>query len=223
MSPADTPLDAVLARLRAAAGERPVDLLAVSKTRSADEVRRLAARGQRRFGENYVQEAMAKRAALADLDLEWHLIGHLQSNKCREAAATFDWVESVDRTKLVTGLAAARDPARAPLNVLIQVNIDDEAAKSGCAPAAVGELAAAIRAQPRLRLRGLMAIPAPGDPARLRAAFAAMRRLFDALRATAPEVDTLSMGMSDDFVDAIAAGATQVRIGTALFGPRAAR
>jgi PLP dependent protein len=223
MSLSDSPLPAVLARIRGAAGRRPVDLLAVSKTRSADEVRALAAAGQRRFGENYVQEATAKRAALADLDLEWHLIGHLQSNKCREAAVTFDWVESVDRPKLVAGLAAARDAARGPLNVLIQVNIDDEGSKSGCAPAEVDTLAATILAEPRLRLRGLMAIPAPGDPARLRAAFAAMRTLFEALRARAPQVDTLSMGMSDDFADAIAAGATQVRIGTALFGPRASR
>jgi len=220
MSLIDTPLTAVLGRIREAAAGRPIDLLAVSKTRSADEVRALAAAGQRRFGENYVQEAMAKRAALADLDLEWHLIGHLQSNKCREAAATFDWVESVDRLKLVGGLAAARDEARGPLNVLIQVNIDDEGSKSGCAPAEVDTLATAILTEPRLRLRGLMAIPAPGDPTRLRAAFAAMRTLYEALRARAPAVDTLSIGMSDDYTDAIAAGATQVRIGTALFGAR---
>jgi pyridoxal phosphate enzyme (YggS family) len=208
-------------RIAAVSGGRPVSLLAVSKTRSASEVRALAeASGQRDFGENYVQEAMAKRSALADLALHWHLIGHLQSNKCREAAETFDWIASVDRDKLLAPLARYRPAARPALNVLIQVNIDAETSKSGCAPQMVEPLAAAVHAEPRLRLRGLMAIPAPGDPQRLAHAFAAMRDLFEALQARYPEVDTLSMGMSDDFPLAIAHGATQVRLGTALFGPR---
>jgi pyridoxal phosphate enzyme (YggS family) len=196
-------------------------LLAVSKTQPAAAVRALAAAGQRRFGENYVQEAQEKRRELADLDLEWHLIGPLQSNKCRAAAETFDWVQSLDRAKLVPLLARARAPERAPLDVLIQVNIDDEASKSGCAPDEIAALAALIVAEPRLRLRGLMAIPAPHpEPARRRDAFDRMRRAFEALRAAQPGIDTLSMGMSEDFETALQAGATLVRIGSALFGPR---
>lgn len=196
-------------------------LLAVSKLQPAAAVRALAAAGQRRFGENYVQEAVAKRRELSDLDLEWHLIGPLQSNKCRAAAQHFDWVQSVDREKLVPLLARERPAEAARLNVLLQVNIDDEASKSGCAPAAIEALAAAVAAQPRLRLRGLMAIPAPHpEPQRRRAAFAQMRMLFDALRRDRPGVDTLSMGMSDDLEVAIAEGATMVRVGTALFGTR---
>lgn len=211
----------ILQRIRAAAAGRRVDLLAVSKTRTAAEIRALAALGQRAFGENYVQEAQAKRAALDDLALDWRLIGHLQSNKCREAAQTFDWIESIDRSKLLEPLVRFRPPARSPLNLLIQVNIDDETSKSGCAPDKVADLAAAIAAQPRLVLRGLMAIPAPAaDFARRRAAFAAMRALFEPLRAAHATVDTLSIGMSEDFELAIAEGATEVRIGSALFGPR---
>lgn len=221
MSSSVPPIESIRRHIAALAGSRRVDLLAVSKTRSADEVRALAlASGQRDFGENYVQEAMAKRAALADLDLGWHLIGHLQSNKCREAAETFDWIASVDREKLIAPLARYRDADRPPLNLLIQVNIDDETSKSGCRPEQITPLAAAIAAEPRLRLRGLMAIPAPGDPDSLGRAFAAMRALYEALRARHPSVDTLSMGMSADYPLAIEHGATQVRIGTALFGPR---
>jgi pyridoxal phosphate enzyme (YggS family) len=196
-------------------------LLAVSKTRAASEVAALAGAGQRAFGENYVQEGVAKARELAGLGLEWHLIGHLQSNKAREAATWFDWVESVDRPKLVAALDQARPPGRPPLNVLVQVNIDDEASKSGCAPADVPALADAIAAAPRLALRGLMAIPAPApDPAARRASFRRLKQLFDELAARHPGVDTLSMGMSDDYPLAIAEGATLVRIGTALFGPR---
>lgn len=211
-----------VAAARQAAGLPAVALIAVSKTQPAAAVRALAACGQRAFGENYVQEAVAKQAELADLSLEWHLIGPLQSNKCREAAQHFDWLQSLDRLKLVAPLARHRPPARAPLNVLVQVNIDDEASKSGCAPGEVAALAAAIAAEPRLRLRGLMAIPAPAPSSeRRRAAFDRMRALFDALRAEHAQVDTLSMGMSDDFELAIAAGATMVRVGTLLFGARA--
>ena len=209
------------ARQSVLAAASEVRLLAVSKTRPAAALRALAAQGQRAFGENYVQEALVKQRALADLDLEWHLIGPLQSNKCREVALHFDWLESLDREKLIAPLNRHRPADRAPLNVLIQVNIDDEASKSGCAPDSIPALAAAVTAAPRLQLRGLMAIPAPhADPSRRRAAFRRMRVLFDALRAEHPGIDTLSMGMSGDFELAIAEGATEVRIGSALFGPR---
>ena len=204
-----------------AAGRPAPRLLAVSKTRPAEAIRALAAQGQRAFGENYVQEALRKRAALEDLGLEWHLIGHLQSNKAAEAARAFDWVQSVDRPRLVEALARHRSAGLAPLNVLIQVNIDDEASKHGCRPEAVDALADAVAAQPRLALRGLMAIPAPHpDPQARRRAFRAMRTLQDALAARHPGVDTLSMGMSDDCLAAVEEGADLVRVGTALFGAR---
>ena len=198
-----------------------VTLLAVSKTQPAAAVRGLADLGQRAFGENYVQECLAKQRELAGPGLEWHLIGPLQSNKAREVAAHFDWLQSLDRIKLVDLLDRARPIGVAPLNVLIQVNIDDEASKSGCAPAEIGALAEAVGAAPRLALRGLMTIAAPDpDPRRREAAFARMRRLFEELRRYHAGIDTLSMGMSEDFEAAIAQGATMVRIGSALFGPR---
>jgi pyridoxal phosphate enzyme (YggS family) len=168
-----------------------------------------------------VQEALAKQRGLSDLALEWHLIGPLQSNKCREVAEHFDWLQSLDRRKLIAPLSRYRTAARAPLNVLIQVNIDDEVSKSGCAPLHVPALADEIAATPHLRLRGLMAIPAPIDSTHRRDAFHRMRALFDTLRAAHTDADTLSMGMSDDLELAIAAGATMVRVGTALFGARA--
>ena len=220
MTDVSSPAD-IRARAARAAGGRPATILAVSKTQPAAAVRRLAAGGQRAFGENYVQEALAKQRELADLDLTWHLIGPLQSNKCREVARHFDWLESLDRAKLVPLLARERAAERGPLNVLVQVNIDDEASKSGCTPDAAAELCALVAAEPRLRLRGLMAIPAPlPDPAARRSAFARMRALFDALRGRHASMDTLSMGMSEDFELAIAEGATMVRVGTALFGAR---
>jgi len=204
-----------------AAGRPPPRLLAVSKTQPAEAVAALAAQGQRAFGENYVQEALAKMQALQALGLEWHLIGHLQSNKAEAVASHFDWVQSVDRPKLVAALARHRPAGRAPLNVLIQVNIDDESSKHGCAPRDVDALAEAIGAEPTLCLRGLMAIPAPWPEAeRRRDAFVRMRTLFDSLAARHPQADTLSMGMSSDYAEAIAEGATLVRIGTALFGAR---
>lgn len=196
-------------------------LLAVSKTQPADAVAALASLGQHAFGENYVQEAAAKQDALAQLGLEWHLIGHLQSNKAKEAASRFDWVQTVDREKLVLALAGHRGSERDPLNVLIQVNIDDEGSKHGCRPGQVDELAALVAAQPTLALRGLMVIPTPhAELEARRPAFRRVRELFDALAARHQEVDTLSMGMSDDLEIAIAEGATLVRVGTALFGAR---
>ena len=209
---------------RAPARPDRVRLLAVSKTRSPDEIAALAEAGQQAFGENYVQEALPKIDALHGLGLEWHLIGHLQSNKAELAARAFDWVQSIDRAKLVVALARHRPAALPPLNVLLQVDIDDEASKHGCRPADIGALADAVAAEPRLRLRGLMAIPAPhADMTRRRQAFRAMRALFDALQARHSGIDTLSMGMSEDFVPAIEEGATMVRIGSALFGPRPAQ
>ncbi|MFT4248949.1 MAG: YggS family pyridoxal phosphate-dependent enzyme [Pseudomonas sp.] len=207
-----------------ASGRPAAALLAVSKTQPVAAVATLAAQGQRAFGENYVQEAASKIAELQPLGLEWHLIGHLQSNKAEQAAQLFDWVQTVDRAKLVAALAKHRAADRAALNVLIQVNIDDEASKHGCTPEEVPALAAAIAAEPRLVLRGLMAIPAPHPQIeRRRTAFRQMRALFDALAAQHPQADTLSMGMSGDFAEAIAEGATMVRVGTALFGARARR
>jgi len=220
-------LAAVLLQMNNAATrpDRPSPrLLAVSKTRSAAEVGILADAGQSSFGENYVQEALAKIHALHGRGLEWHLIGHLQSNKAEAAAQAFDWVQSVDRPKLVAALARHRPEQSRPLAVLLQVNIDDETSKHGCRPDNVPALAALVAAQPRLRLRGLMAIPAPhADMSRRREAFRAMRALFDALSKDHPGIDTLSMGMSEDFVPAIEEGATMVRIGSALFGARAGK
>jgi len=218
----------ILQQLRRAAHDtgRPVPrLLAVSKTQDETAVAELALLGQDAFGENYVQEAAAKRAAMAATAaagraLEWHLIGHLQSNKAAEAALLFDWVHTVDRPKLAAALARHRG-ADVPLNVLIQVNIDDEASKHGCRPQDVPALAAAIAAEPALRLRGLMVIPTPHpDPEQRRPSFRRAKALFDALATGRAGVDTLSMGMSDDFAIAVAEGSTLVRIGTALFGAR---
>jgi len=214
-------LKRIAAASRATGRTEPARLLAVGKTQPPEALRALAALGQAAFGENYVQEALAKKAALADLDLEWHAIGPLQSNKTRDVARHFDWLQTLDRDKLIEPLARYRPPGRAPLNVLIEVNIDDEASKSGCAPDEIARLADRIGAHASLRLRGLMAIPAPTpDLDRRRRAFAKMRALLDTLAAGNAAIDTLSMGMSDDFELAIAEGATMVRIGSALFGAR---
>jgi pyridoxal phosphate enzyme (YggS family) len=202
-------------------GRPPARLLAVSKTQPATAVAALADLGQRAFGENYVQEAIGKMNALSGRGLEWHLIGHLQSNKCRDAAMHFDWVQSVDRMRLIEPLDRHRPTGLAPLNVLIQVNIDSESGKGGCAPEQVASLAVAVAKCARLKLRGLMAIPEPlPDPERRRAGFRRMRQLFDALALDHAQVDTLSMGMSEDYLLAIEEGATLVRVGSALFGPR---
>jgi pyridoxal phosphate enzyme (YggS family) len=224
MSPQRQALESVLQSIGNAAGaaNRPaVQLLAVSKTQPSSSVAALAGWGQRAFGENYVQEALAKITSLNELDLEWHLIGHLQSNKCREVAEHFDWVQSLDRDKLIEALNRHRPDDRAALNVLIQVNADGEAGKFGCAPAEIAGLARAVSAADKLRLRGLMAIPEPTpDFSKRRQTFRQLRRWFDELREEFPEVDTLSMGMTEDFQLAIEEGATMVRIGSALFGPR---
>lgn len=218
-------LSKVLNELRIAAQHAGVPeprLLAVGKTRPASDLAALAADGQTAFGENYVQEALAKQAALTSLPLEWHLIGHLQSNKAREAARHFAWVQTVDRLKLVEALAKHRPPEMPPLNLLIQVNIDDETSKHGCQPSEIPEIAERIGHFQNLKLRGLMAIPAPAPDTETRArAFDAMRALFLDLQNAYAGVDTLSMGMSDDAELAIAHGSTMVRVGRALFGERA--
>ncbi|MCX7157518.1 MAG: YggS family pyridoxal phosphate-dependent enzyme [Rhodocyclales bacterium] len=220
-------LQAVRARIAAAcvAAGRPVEsvqLLAVSKTWPAASVREAAAAGQRAFGENYVQEAAGKATELAGLDLEWHFIGPLQSNKTRPVAEGFSWVHSVDRLKIAERLAAQRPVALPPLNVCLQVNVSGEASKSGCAPEQGVGLAAAIGALPGLHLRGLMAIPEPtADTARQRRQFALLRHTLERINSELDfRLDTLSMGMSDDLEAAIMEGATIVRVGTAIFGQR---
>ena len=214
------------ASLRAGRDANKVTLLAVSKTQPAEAVRAAFAAGQRAFGENYVQEALAKMDALADLGpgIEWHLIGPLQSNKTRDVAARFHWVHSIDRLKLAGRLAAQRPAGLPPLQLCLQVNISGEASKSGVAPADVPALAQAVAALPadRVRLRGLMAIPAPAQGFEAqRAPHRRLRELLQALQAAGLALDTLSMGMSDDLEAAVAEGATIVRIGTAVFGARA--
>ncbi|MGA0611353.1 YggS family pyridoxal phosphate-dependent enzyme [Caldimonas sp. KR1-144] len=209
-----------------ALAQRPVTevtLLAVSKTFNREAVRAALAAGQRAFGENYVQEGLDKIAALADRrgELEWHLIGPLQSNKTRVVAEAFDWVQSVDRLKIAERLSAQRPAHLPPLNVCLQVNISGEASKSGVAPAEASALAHAVAALPRLRLRGLMAIPEPeGELDAQRAAHRALRALYDALRAEGLALDTLSAGMSADLEAAVMEGSTMVRVGTAIFGLR---
>lgn len=211
------------ARINAAAqasGRAPstIRLLAVSKTKPAAAVREAFAAGVRDVGENYLQEALNKQAELTDLPLTWHFIGPIQSNKTRAIAEHFDWVHSVDRLKIAQRLSEQRPDSLEPLNICLQVNVSGEASKSGCTPEELPALAQAIAALPRLRLRGLMAIPEPTDDrAAQEAAFASVRQLQASLDLG---LDTLSMGMSHDLEAAIAQGATWVRIGTALFGAR---
>ncbi|MFK0086027.1 YggS family pyridoxal phosphate-dependent enzyme [Pseudomonas sp. NPDC090755] len=216
-------LSTLAARIDAAAqaaGRAPsaIRLLAVSKTKPAAAVREAYAAGVRDVGENYLQEALNKQGELTDLPLTWHFIGPIQSNKTRAIAEHFDWVHSVDRLKIAQRLSEQRPDGLAPLNICLQVNVSGEASKSGCTPDELPALAQAIVALPRLRLRGLMAIPEPTDDrAAQEAAFAQVRQLQASLGL---ELDTLSMGMSHDLEAAIAQGATWVRIGTALFGAR---
>jgi pyridoxal phosphate enzyme (YggS family) len=229
--------EAVQANLRAvheritqaarAAGRMPqgIALVAVSKTFPAEAVIAAAAGGQADFGENYVQEAIAKIARVRELApllaLRWHFIGPIQSNKTRDIAEHFDWVQSVDRLKVAQRLSQQRPAGCEPLNVLLQVNISGEASKSGLAPEDVAALASAVAALPNLALRGLMAIPEPAaggaPPAQ---SLRAMKHLFDELRQQHPQCDTLSLGMTADLEAAVAAGSTMVRVGTAIFGER---
>ena len=221
-------LQAVAARIREAAhaaGRDPsmVRLLAVTKTQPPPAVRAAYLAGLRSFGENYVQEALDKKAALAENapGIQWHLIGPLQSNKTRVVAGTFDWVHTVDREKIARRLSEARADGVPPLNVLIQVNVSGESTKSGVPPGEARALAHEIAKLPRLRLRGLMAIPEPTPDKTLQLErFREVRELFDRLNAEGLALDTLSMGMSQDLESAIAEGSTLVRIGTAIFGER---
>ena len=221
-------LQAVTAQIVAAArnaGRDPseIALLAVSKTISPDVLREAHAAGQRAFGENYLQEALDKMAALKDLahDIEWHFIGPIQSNKTRPIAENFAWVHSVDRLKIAQRLSEQRPAGLAPLNICLQVNVSGEDSKSGCTPQDLPALAHAVAGLPQLRLRGLMAIPEPASSeAEQRRPLRQLRELADQLRAEGLALDTLSMGMSADLAAAVAEGATMVRIGTAIFGER---
>ena len=220
-------LQAVRSRIAAAAqraGRRREDiaLLAVSKTVAAERIGEAVAAGQRAFGENYAQEGIGKIAALAALDLEWHFIGPLQSNKTRPVAEHFDWVHSIERFKVAERLSVARRGGLPPLQVCVQVNVSGESSKSGVSPEEAASLAHAVAALPNLRLRGLMTIPEPSEDASLvRRRFAMLRQLRDRLNAGGLALDTLSMGMSHDLEEAILEGATIVRVGTAIFGERA--
>jgi pyridoxal phosphate enzyme (YggS family) len=233
MSIADN-IESVSRRIQKAtemSGRRPADvtMLAVSKTRTPEELREAIAAGQHAFGENYLQEALKKMQAFAEeLGLEWHFIGPIQSNKTRDIANNFDWVHSVDRLKIARRLNEQRHPDLAPLNICLQVNIDHEPSKSGCNPEQLPALARAIADLPHLRLRGLMAIPDPNQSsAGLRESFRKLAEALSALKTSDQEqtclsetLDTLSMGMSSDLEIAIEEGSTIVRVGTAIFGER---
>ena len=206
-----------------AAGRDPgsVTLVAVSKSKPAELLRAAATAGVTDFGENYLQEALAKQDVLADLELRWHYIGGLQSNKTRAVAERFDWVHSIDRLAIARRLSDQRAFHAPPLNLCIQVAVVPESTKGGIQPVSLAELAGGIAELPRVKLRGLMCIPPPQpDPTALRAVFAQMRILLEGLNAQGHHLDVLSMGMSGDFESAVAEGATHVRIGTALFGSR---
>ena len=200
-----------------------VTLLAVSKLHPAAKIIRLHELGLRSFGENHVNEALQKQQELAHLDLQWHFIGTLQSNKTRAIAENFQWVQSVDRQKLLTRLSEQRPNELGPINVCLQVNIDREPQKSGVAPEEISRLAAFAKGLDNIRLRGLMAIPRlTTDTAKQHASFRALKNLFEALKKEGHDIDTLSMGMSSDLEIAISEGSTMVRIGTDLFGSREA-
>jgi pyridoxal phosphate enzyme (YggS family) len=227
MNPIQAHLAQVHARIEAAArqcGRNPAEirLVAVSKTRPAEDIATAHACGQRAFGENYLQEAEAKIATLAALDIEWHFIGKLQSNKTRPVAELFDWVHGLASLKHARRLNEQRPADRTPLQVCLQINLSGEGSKGGIGEADTLTLARAVATLPRLRLRGLMTLPAPTDnPTEQRAVFARLARLKDELNEAAGlELDTLSMGMSGDLESAVCEGATLVRVGTAVFGPR---
>jgi pyridoxal phosphate enzyme (YggS family) len=226
MATIETNLQAVWQRIARACEHagRPSDsvrLVAVSKTFSADAISAAARAGMRDFGENYVQEGVEKIAALSTLGLTWHYIGPIQTNKTRAIAEHFDWVHSIDREKVALRLAEQRPASLAPLQICIQVNISGEASKAGVAPEDVAALAAKVAGLPRLKLRGLMAVPEPtADQALARQRFAQLRSIREELVRGGLELDTLSMGMSADLEAAIAEGATMVRVGTAIFGER---
>lgn len=212
-----------IARAAASAGRSAdsVTLLAVGKGHPVPMLRAACAAGLTELGESYVDEALPKIAALRDAPLTWHFIGRVQANKTRAIAAAFAWVHGIERLKIAERLAAQRPPGAPPLNVCLQVNLAGERSKAGVAPEALPPLAAAVAALPNLALRGLMCLPPPeSEPARQRAWFAALRALRDGLNAAGARLDTLSMGMSDDFEAAVLEGATIVRLGTVLFGPR---
>jgi pyridoxal phosphate enzyme (YggS family) len=226
MSPIAANLQAIRRRISEAlqGDSREVTLVAVSKSQPAGSIREAFVGGCGHFGENYVQEAVAKMNALADLPITWHFIGRLQANKAREVAERFDWVHGVDRARLAAALAKGRPAARGGLNVCLQVNISGEASKGGVGAGEVEPLAREIAAMPALRLRGLMGMASfTDDRAVQRGQFAVLRRSLESLRDGGLDVDTLSMGMSQDFESAIAEGATMVRIGTAIFGERPVR
>lgn len=205
------------------AGRRPEDilLLAASKTNPPEKVREAWEAGQTVFGENYLQEGLIKIRALADLPIEWHFIGPIQSNKTKPIAENFAWAHSVDREKIAVRLSNARPESLPPLQVCVQVNVSGEVTKSGIAPEQAAELAAFVNQLPHLKLRGLMAVPELTSATALqREQFQIMRQIFEQLKKDGFDIDTLSMGMSEDMDIAIAEGATIVRIGTAIFGPR---
>ena len=212
-----------IARAAHTAGRQPdeITLLVASKTQPPEKVREAWLAGQTIFGENYLQEALAKMPALADLPIEWHFIGPIQSNKTRRITENFSWVHSVDRTKIADRLSKDRPESLPPLQICLQVNVSGEASKSGVAPEEVADLAAHVVRLPRLKLRGLMTVPELTIATALqRSQFHMLRELFDRLKRDGYELDTLSMGMSEDMDNAIAEGATTVRIGTAILGPR---
>ena len=202
--------------------EGSVCLVAVSKTYPADYVRTVATQSQRDFGENQIQDAMTKIPVLKDLGYSWHFIGPIQSNKCRDIAFHFDWVHSIDRTKIAKRLSDLRPADTEPINIFVQINLQNEATKSGVLPEELGALVDEVRSLPNLNLRGLMAIPAPETLFdRQRTNFATLRKLLQATnREHQTNMDCLSMGMTDDLEAAVAEGATHVRVGTAIFGPR---
>jgi pyridoxal phosphate enzyme (YggS family) len=223
MSPIAANLQAVRRRISETlqGDSRIVTVVAVSKSHGAEVVRAAHAAGCRDFGESYLQEALPKLAALSDLPITWHYIGHLQTNKARDIAARFDWVHGVDRSKAAAALAKARPESSPPLNVCVQVNISAEETKGGVAPDAALALAREVAAMPRLQLRGLMGMASPTrDASERRRQFALLRETFDGIRDAGVGMDTLSMGMSDDYIEALQEGSNMVRIGTAVFGER---